>query len=173
MPRLVAVWRKDEIHVQARQYVRSYILLPSGMLGLVCMLGGVGGLGYQLIGSSSYTWSTFPASTALLLMGGFLGAVQTRYHRYLLDTVPEIFAARLRAAVGKPGKKSKVDRQPTNIDHPGRVFVPWGYVVGSLLLLLGSALAIREGFVDPVPAVLMPWAGFYWGKLFMWRGIVQ
>src|SRR5690349_19335199 len=106
MPRLVAVWRKDEIHVQARQYVRSYILLPSGMLGLVCMLGGVGGLGYQLIGSSSYTWSTFPASTALLLMGGFLGAVQTRYHRYLLDTVPEIFAARLRAAVGKPGKKS-------------------------------------------------------------------
>jgi hypothetical protein len=24
-----------------------------------------------------------------------------------------------------------------------------------------------------VPAILMPWAGFYWSKLFFWRGIVN
>lgn len=170
MPKLVTVWRKDEIHAQARQYVRSYILVPSGMLGLVCMLGAVGGLGYQLVASSSYTWATFLTSSGLLLAGGLCGMAQTTYHRYLLETVPEAFAARMRTAIAKPGKKPKAE---IKIDRPGRAFVPLGYVGGLLLLFTGSALALLKGSVDAVPAVFMPWAGFYWGKLFLWRGVVQ
>jgi hypothetical protein len=167
------VWRKDEIEKQAKHYVKSYILLPSGMLGLVCMLGGLGGLGYQLLASNSYTWATFVASSGLLLLGGLCGVAQTLYHRYLLKTVPEVFAARMRTAVGKPGKKVKGDPQTTDINHPGRPFVPLGYVAGILALFAGSAAALLKGSVDAVPAVLMPWAGFYWGKLLLWRGIVQ
>jgi hypothetical protein len=173
VPKLVTVWRKDEIHTQARQYVRSYILVPSGMLGLICMLGAVGGLGYQLVAASSYTWATFVASSGLLLVGGLCGVAQTTYHRYLLETVPEVFAARMRTAVAKQGKKPKADPQAVKIHHPGRAFVPLGYVGGLLLLLAGSGLAVLKGSVDAVPAVLMPWAGFYWGKLFLWRGVVQ
>jgi hypothetical protein len=30
-----------------------------------------------------------------------------------------------------------------------------------------------QGAMDAVPAILMPWAGFYWSKLFFWRGIVN
>jgi hypothetical protein len=59
------------------------------------------------------------------------------------------------------------------IEHPGRKFVPVAYVMGSVLLLAGSGWAISYGSMDPIPAVLMPWAGFYWGKLFFWRGVVS
>jgi hypothetical protein len=173
VPKLVTRWRQVDIETQAKHYVRSYILFPSGMLGLVCMLGGLGGLGYQLIASGSYTWTTFLVSSGLLLLGGLCGVAQTIYHRYLLKTVPEVFAARMRTAVGKPGKKAAVNQQQTKIDHPGRAFVPLGYVGGLALLLAGSALALVDGAVDALPAILMPWAGFYWGKLFLWRGVVQ
>lgn len=173
MPKLVSRWRKEEIGVQAEQYVRSYILFPSGMLGLVCMLGGLGGLGYQVVASSSYTWRTFLASSGLLLVGGLCGVAQTLYHRYLLKTVPEAFAARMRTAAGKPGKKAHNVPGQIRIDHPGRAFVPLGYAGGLSLLLACSALALVNGAVDALPAILMPWAGFYWGKLFMWRGVIQ
>lgn len=174
MAKLVTVWRDDEIRAQARQYVRSYILFPSGVLGLVSMLGGVGGLAYQLVGSSSYTSTTFLASTALLLFGGLFGWGQTRYHRYLLDRIPHVFAARIRSAVhGQQRKKHRVDPRETAINHPGRSLVPFAYVTGVLALVGASALAYTKGGVEVVPAALMPWAGFYWGKLFFWRGIIQ
>ncbi len=174
MPKLVTVWRDDEIRAQAKQYVRSYILFPSGVLGLVSMLGGVGGLAYQLLASSSYTSTTFFASMALLLLGGLFGWGQTRYHRYLLDRVPQAFAARIRSAVqGQQKKKHRVDPKETTIEHPGRAIVPFAYLLGVLVLVGASTWAYKEGEVDVVPAVLMPWAGFYWGKLFFWRGIVQ
>jgi hypothetical protein len=40
-------------------------------------------------------------------------------------------------------------------------------------MLAGSAWAMFYGAMDVVPAMLMPWAGFYWGKLFFWRGVVN
>ncbi|HSS31356.1 MAG TPA: hypothetical protein VLL06_10090, partial [Nitrospiraceae bacterium] len=45
MPKLVTVLRPEKIEEQARFYVRSHILLPSGTIGLVCLIGGVGALG--------------------------------------------------------------------------------------------------------------------------------
>ncbi|BFU97111.1 MAG: conserved membrane protein of unknown function [Nitrospira sp.] len=173
MPKLVTVWRKDDIVSQAKHYVRSYILLPSGILGLVCMLGGIGGLGYQFVTGESYTWNTFVVSSGLLVLGGLCGAAQTLYHRHLLSTVPEVFAARMRAVVGKPSKKGRTHAEHEDIRHPGRALVPLGYIVGAGLLLTGSVLAFQHGVVDLIPAVLMPWAGFYWGKLLLWRGVVH
>ena len=173
MPKLVTVWRKDDIVSQAKHYVRSYILLPSGVLGLICMLGGIGGLGYQLLTGVSYTWNTFVVSSSLLILGGLCGAAQTLYHRHLFSTVPEVFAAPIRAVVSKPSKKGKIDSQHEEVRHPGRALVPLGYVIGAGLLLAGSIVAFQNGSVDAIPAVLMPWAGFYWGKLLLWRGIIH
>jgi hypothetical protein len=34
-------------------------------------------------------------------------------------------------------------------------------------------VAIIRGDLDPLPAVLVPWAAFYWAKLFCWRGVVD
>ena len=173
MPKLVKEWRSEDIQTQARHYIRTYILLPSGFLGLVCMLGGVGTLGYQLIASGTYTWTTFTISSALLVLGGLCGWLQTRYHRFLLETVPEVFAARMRTAVQRTQRKAKAEPVIPPIDHPGRNLVPFAYVAGAGLLLGGSLWAILYGSVDVAPAMLMPWAGFYWGKLFFWRGVVK
>jgi hypothetical protein len=60
-----------------------------------------------------------------------------------------------------------------SIDHPGRKLVPVGYVTGIALLLGGSWWAIAEGAIDPLPALLMPWAGFYWSKLVFWRRVID
>ncbi len=173
MPKLVKGWRDEDIQTQARHYVRTYILLPSGLLGLVCMLGGIGMLGYQLVTSNSYTLTTFTTSSVLLLIGGLCGWGQTRYHRYLFKTVPAVFAARMRSAVQRTQRKQKVASAIPAIEHPGRKLVPVAYVLGSALLLASSAWAISYGSMDAIPAILMPWAGFYWGKLFFWRGVVN
>jgi hypothetical protein len=173
MAKLVKEWRSEDIRTQARHYVKTYILLPSGFLGLLCMLGGMGTLGYQLIASGTYTGTTFITSVALLLLGGLCGWWQTRYHRYLFDTVPQVFAARMRTAVQRTHKKAKADPVIPPINHQGRRLVPAAYVAGIGLLLGSSLWAITDGSMDAVPAILMPWAGFYWSKLFFWRGIVS
>ena len=173
MPKLVKEWRSEDIRTQARHYIRTYILLPSGFLGLVCMLGGIGTLGYQLAASGTYTWTTFSASTSLLLLGGLCGWLQTRYHRYLFETVPEVFAARMRTAVQRSQRKAKPEPVVPAIHHQGRKLVPAAYRAGAGLLLGSSFWAISYGSMDPLPSVLMPWAGFHWSKLFFWRRVIS
>jgi hypothetical protein len=137
------------------------------------MLGGVGMLGYQLIASDTYTWTTFTTSSGLLLLGGLCGWLQTLYHRYLFETVPEVLAARMRTAVQRTHRKAKPEPAIPPIAHRGRALVPAAYVAGGGLLAGSSLWAILYGSMDAVPALLMPWAGFYWSKLFFWRGLVK
>lgn len=173
MAKLVTIWREKEIQEQARHYVRSYILFPAGVVGLVCMVGAIGALGYQFIGADSYTAATFWESSGLIMVGALCGWLQTRYHRYLLARCPEVFAVRLRTAVRQQGKKAKEESAQVTIKHPGRELVPVAYGVGLVVLWGASTAAILYGHVDALPALLMPWAGFYWAKLFFWRGVVS
>jgi hypothetical protein len=173
MPKLVTVWREKDIQEQARHYVRSYILFPAGVVGLVCMIGALGALGYQFVRTDSYTAATFWQSSALIMAGALCGWLQTRYHRYLLAGFPEVFAARLRTAIRQQGKKTKAELTQVKIEHPGRQLVPIAYGAGLLLLWGASVATMMYGQVDPLPALLMPWAGLYWAKLFFWRGVVS
>jgi len=173
MPKLVTVWREKDIQGQARHYVRSYILFPAGVVGLICMIGALGTLGYQFVRADSYTAATFWQSSALIMAGALCGWLQTRYHRYLLAGFPEVFAARLRTAARQQGKKTKAEPAQVKIEHPGRQLVPIAYGTGLFLLWGASVATMMYGQVDPLPALLMPWAGFYWAKLFFWRGVVS
>jgi hypothetical protein len=171
--RLVTVRRPEEIQQQAQEYVKSYILFPSGLVGLICLIGGVGGLGYQLLASGTYTWDTFYQSSALIIVGLLTGAAQTRYHQFLLKRFPEVFAARLRMASMKRGAKAKKEPQTLSIDHAGRQFVPLAYVMGAALLIGSAFAASTYGRVSTLPALLLPWAGFYWARLFVWRKVMK
>ena len=172
MAKLVTVLRPEKIQEQARIYVRSYILMPAGVVGLVCMVSGVGSLGYQLLANHTYTWLTFLSSSGLIVVGAFCGWGQTRYHRYVLANFPEVYAARMRSAVTRGNRKSKLEPEVPTIAHAGRRLVPLLTLVGASLIFGAGAYAMLQGDLDPVPAILMPWAGFYWAKLFGWRGIV-
>lgn len=175
MPKLVTVLKPEKIDEQARYYVRSHILLPAGTIGLICMVGGIGSLAYQLIVNHSYSWLTFVTSSVLIVVGALCGWGQARYHRYLFSTFPEVYAARLRTAVAQRNRKVKAKIEPDvpSIEYPGRGFVTAISIAGAVLIFGASAVAIIRGELDPFPAVLVPWAGFYWAKLFSWRGVVD
>lgn len=175
MPKLVTVLRPEKIEEQARFYVRSHILLPSGTIGLVCLIGGVGSLGYQLLFNHTYSWLTFVTSSILLVIGAVCGWGQARYHRYLFTTFPEFYAAKMRTAVAQRDRKAKAKAESgvPSLEHPGRAYVTALTIAGALLIFGVSAAAAVRGDLDLLPAVLMPWAGFFWAKLFNWRGVVD
>jgi hypothetical protein len=173
VPKLITIHHPEDLAHQAREYVKAYILLPSGLVGMFCLVGGVGGLGYQLIASDSYTWDTFYYSSALIALGVIIGTAQTRYHRYLLGRFPEALAARMRRGPGRHRAKGKKESEAPAIDHPGRQLLPVAYLVGIGMLVGSTMAATLYGHVDMVPALMMPWAGFYWAKLFFWRTVIK
>ncbi|MCS6896479.1 MAG: hypothetical protein NZM29_00775 [Nitrospira sp.] len=172
MPKLITIHHPEQVAQQARAYVQTHILLPSGVVGLFCLVGAVGGLGYQLIASDTYSWTTFFVSTGLFVLGIVLGTGQTFYHRYLYTHFPEALAARMRLVTSRQKKKVKKEAFQESIDHPGRKLVPFAYLVGIAVLVASSVMAATHGQVEPLPAFLMPWAGFFWGKLFIWKRII-
>ena len=157
---------------QALEYVKTYILFPSGFLGLVCLVGSVGGLGYQLLGTDSYTWDNFYQSSGLFLSGIGLGAAQTLYQRYLLREFPEVLAARMKDGLNRQKGKLKKQSVAPEIEHSGRHLIPLAYGLGILLLVGSAVAAFSYGHVNMIPAILMPWAGFYWAKMFLWRRVI-
>ena len=173
MPKLFTVRRREEIVQQAHDYVKSYILFPSGLVGLICMIGGIGGLGYQLMSTDTYTWGTFYQSSGLIVLGVVLGVLQTRYHQFLLRRYPDVFAARMRVAAVKQGRKERKDPHVQAIDHPGRRLIPIAYALGIAGLVGASLSAVLIGQVSAAAAFLIPWAGFYWARLFFWRKVVK
>jgi hypothetical protein len=58
------------------------------------------------------------------------------------------------------------------VEHPGQGLVPWLYVVGIGTLVAGSIVVWRIGPLDSVAAFFLPWAGFFWAKLFFWRKVL-
>ena len=123
MPKLVTVLRPEKIEEQARYYVRSHILLPAGTIGLFCMVGGVGSLGYQLLVNHTYSWLTFLTSSVLIVVGALCGWAQARYHRYLFATFPEVYAARMRTAVAQRNRKKAKAEPRRAVDR-----APWAWV---------------------------------------------
>jgi hypothetical protein len=172
MPKLVTLKQTEEQTARATAYVKTYILFPSGMLGLICMLVGVGMLGYQLLATDTYTPSTFWESSGLLLLGGIVGWLQTCYQRWILRERPEVFAARMQfvARRGTRSKREAVSSQPV-ASTPW--WVPVAYIVLGGMILAASTMSVLQGNVHPVAGYLMPWAGFFWAKLFFWRKVIK
>ena len=173
MPKLINVHHPQHTMQQAQEYVKTYILMPSGLLGLVCVIGAVGGLRYQWLSADSYTWDTFSQSSGLFMSGVGLGAAQTLYQRYLLREFPEVLAARMKEGLNRQRGTLKKRSEATTIEHPGRQFVPLAYLLGVMMLIGGTIAASAYGRVGMIPAILMPWAGFYWARLFLWRRVIK
>ena len=173
MPKLVTVKQQEGQGAKATAYVKAYMLFPAGILGLVSMVGGVGGLGYQLIATDTYTWETFLQSSGLLMLGGVLGWLQTTTHRWILRHRPEVFAARMRQPTIKKSGRPKRDAGSNQDSPSGSPWAPVAYLAGLALLLLGSTVAVVYGAVYPVAAYFLPWAGLFWAKLFFWRTVLK
>lgn len=172
MPKLVTAKRLQGDIERARAYVRTYILFPSGLLGLIFLVSGTASLGYQMMSFGPYTGETFVESTGLLVLGGILGWLQTRYQRYLLQEHPDHFASRMKSFSSGSRSRSKRDKPDTTTFHPGRQWVPLAYLLGGLTILVASSLSSMFGHVYYVAAYLLPWAGLFCAKMFFWRGVL-
>ena len=119
VPKLINVNQPQHTTQQALEYVKMHILMPSGFLGLLCLIGGVGGLVYQWFATDTYTWDTFYESSGLFLSGIGLGAGHTVYQRYLFREFPEVLAARMRQRLERMKGRLKKRSEPADFDHPG------------------------------------------------------
>lgn len=172
MPKIITAKRKEGELEKAQNYVRSQILFPAGLLGLLSIVIGVIALVYQLI-IGTYDVFTFAQSSALIVAGIVLGWGQTRYHKFILREYPEFFAARMKLSGQRGMPRVKKHTADIVLDHPGRSLVPLFYVLGIALLVGLSAWSFSTGSLDYMAAFSLPWAGFFWGKMFGWRGIVD
>lgn len=171
MPKILTAKRRESETDRAREYVKTHILFPSGVLGLIFMVAGTAALVYQFM-SETYGWRPFVETSGLILSGVALGWAQTKYHQYLLREYPAHFAGRLKLFSQAALKRSKREALPQPLDHPGRNLLPLAYVLGIGGLLGASMACAILGHVYYVTAFLMPWAGFFWAKMFFWRGVL-
>ncbi|MBI4401862.1 MAG: hypothetical protein HY581_09550 [Nitrospirae bacterium] len=171
MPKIITAKRLAGDTEKAREYVKTHILFPSGLLGLIFMVAGAASLVYQFM-IKTYSWQTFLETSGLLLVGGLLGWAQTRYHQYLLREHPGHFASRMKIFSRTGIKRSKREVLIPPLEHRGRSLVPLWYILGIGALFGASAVSSSLGQVDYTAAFLLPWAGFFWAKLFFWRGVL-
>jgi len=168
---VITAKRLDDETDKAQEFVRTYILFPASLLGLITIVVGVIALGVQLW-SGTYGWETFTYSSGLIVSGVLLGLIQTKYQQYLLREFPGYFANRMKAYTQRSIRKAKKAVSDITIEHRGRGLIPLGYLLGIVALLTLSGLAVITGFIEPVAAIVLPWAGYFWAKMFFWKGLV-
>jgi hypothetical protein len=171
MPKIITSRRRESEYDKALEYVKGHILFPSGLLGLIFMVAGMASLAYQYM-VISYGWRTFVESLGLLFMGGLFGWVQTRYHQYVLREYPGYFASRMRLYSRSGQRRLRKELPRWELVHQGRQWVPLAYILGIGLLLGISAWSAVVGQTYYLAAFLMPWAGFFWARMFFWRGVL-
>ncbi len=171
MGKIITVRRKENEVQLAENYIRTYILFPSGLLGLLAMVIGMLALVYQLFWETYDVW-TFGKSSGLIVVGILFGWVQTRYHRYLFRTIPEFWASRMRASGVRGARRFKRISTEVEVDHAGRALIPLAYVLGIGCVIGLSIWSFSSGSLDYMAAFALPWAGFFWGKLFTWHAII-
>ena len=171
MAKVITTKRLESEVEKAHDYLRTHVLFPSGLLGLIAMVVGVLGLLYQLI-LGTYSWETFTFSSGLLFLGVVVGWGQTKYQQFLLREFPAHFASRMRTAGPRTLRKVKKAPPEVNVEHKGRGLIPFAYVLGIVLFIGLSIGAVFTGALDGLPAFALPWAGFFWAKMFFWKGIV-
>ncbi len=171
MGKIITAQRKENVVQLAENYIRTYILFPSGLLGLLAMIIGILALVYQLFIETYDEW-TFITSSGLMVAGIFLGWGQTRYHRYLFREFPEFWASRMKSSNTRGAQRLKKGSFEVELRHAGRSLVPFAYVLGIGSLIGLSAWSFTSGSLDYTAAFALPWAGFFWGKLFTWRSVI-
>lgn len=169
MPKLVTAQRQGSEQEKAHEYIKTHMLFPASVLGLICLVSSAATLVYQFI-TATYEAVALAETTGLLVAGMILGWGQTTYHRYLLREHAWYWASKMRIFERKGPRKVKADGMV--LDHPGRAWVPLAYAVGASMLGALSLWSYLVGHVANVAAFLMPWAGFFWAKLFCWRRVL-
>lgn len=172
MPKIITARRRESEGGQAREYVKTHILLPSALIGMVFMVASVLALIHQFM-SDTFGWRPFVETSGLLFVGMIVGWAHTLYQRFVLRAYPAVFAARMKLFSRTSLKRPKREALAQPVEHPGKNWIPLGYVAGALILLGASFATATYGHLYFVAAFFMPWLGYFWAKMFFWRSVLQ
>ena len=169
MPKIVTARRRENEKDRARLYLKSRLIMPTFPLGAATL---VAGYGYMLLFLSPLTTGMVLGSTILLLFGALWGWCHTRYERYLLSACPE-YLARKQKLFDATRDYKRVSRElPAHGPlHPGRRLALIWYAVGG-----SSMIGITVYYLDQmgaVPALLLPWAGYFNAKIIFLRDLLR
>ena len=171
MAKVITTKRLESDIDKAHNYIRTHILFPSSLLGLIAMVVGVLGLLYQLI-LGTYGWETFSFSSGLLLAGVITGWGLTKYQKFILREYPTFFSSRMKTTALRSFRKMKKSVPDVSLDHRGRGLIPFLYLFGIVMFIALSVACIYSGALDGIPAFALPWAGFFWAKMFFWKDVI-
>jgi hypothetical protein len=166
MVRVITARKAESERQKAIQYVKTSIIYPSALLGLISLVLGYGALIYLLFKGRFFA-SIVLDSFILLGVGILLGWFQYFYQRFLFENYPEYYAERRRRAERlRTGQARKLDilEKP---DHKGRRIIPFVYLVafvGAVAMIITYATRL-----NPISAVFLLLAGFYNVRFFFWK----
>ena len=166
MGKIITVQRKENEGQLAENYIRTYILFPSGLLGLLAMIIGILALVYQLFVETYDEW-TFIKSSGLMLAGILLGWGQTRYHRYLFRAFPEFWASRMRSSNTRGVQRRKKAKASVEVElrHAGRSLVPVAYLLGIGCLIGLSTWSFKFRFLGLYGSFCFAVGGIFLGQV--------
>jgi hypothetical protein len=152
---------------QARQYIKSRLMLPTIPLAMVTLLTGYGTLAFMWF-QDILTLQALGASMVLFFVGVVMGWGQVRYERYLVRTCPEYLARKQKVLnAAKEYKRPKRDLPVGGLHHPGRRVVLLAYALAVLGMLALSITFVNK--IGVYPAFFLPWAGYLNAKVIFWR----
>ena len=167
MGKIITVQRKENEGQLAENYIRTYILFPSGLLGLLAMIIGILALVYQLFFETYDEW-TFIKSSGLMLAGILLGWGQTRYHRYLFRAFPEFWASRMKSSnsAWSATIQEKL-KLPVEVElrHAGRSLVPVAYLLGIGCLTRAFGVELQFRFLGLYGSFCFAVGGIFLGQV--------
>jgi hypothetical protein len=166
MVRVATVRRAESEQQKAIQYIKTSIVYPSALLGLISLVLGYGALIY-LFFKGRFFANVVLDSFILLGVGVLLGWLQYFYQRYLFENFPEYYAERRRRAErlrSGQARKLAVLEKP---NHKGRRIVTYIYIgafVGAVAMMITYATRL-----NPLSSVFLLLAGFYNVRFFFWK----
>ena len=166
MVRVATVKKYESERQKAVQYVKTTIIFPSALLGLVSILLGYGALIYLLF-KGSFLATVVIDSLILLGAGILLGLGQCLYHRYLFNKFPDYYAQRRRRSEQMRAGNIRKVNTVTKPEHSGRWMVPYLYLAGFAVVV--TMIVIYAPRLNPLSAVFLLLAGFYNIRFFFWK----
>lgn len=166
MVRVVTARRAESERQKAIQYIKTSIIYPSALLGLISLVLGYGALIYLLF-KGRFLASVVLDSFVLLGVGILLGWLQYFYQRFLFENHPEYYAERRRRTeLLRAGQARKLDvlEKP---NHKGRRIIPYIYLgafVGAVAMVITYATRLNT-----LSAVFLLLAGLYNVRFFFWK----
>ena len=166
MVRIVTAKKAESARQKAEMYVKTSIIYPSALMGLVSLVLGYGALIYLLFKGRFFP-SIIIDSFVLLGVGVVLGLIQFFHQRFLLDHFPEYYAdrrKRMERIRSRQTRKLEIVEKPT---YRGHQFVPYVYLVGFSAAV--AVIVLYAGRLNPVSAVFLVLAGIYNIRFFFWK----